>query len=445
MRLRYLLIFTVLFLLAACGPAQGPSTTEETETPSEPEAPDLSETPVASDTSDGASGEEQDAASPEAPTGPPEEFEGLDYTTTESGLQIFIEEEGSGDQPEPGDVVSVHYTGMLGDGTVFDSSIPRNEPLTFPLGRERVIRGWDEGIAMLSEGGKAKMIIPAALGYGGQGSGLIPPNSTLYFDVELVDVMPGGPDEPQEVSEDEFEETDSGLRYAVLEEGEGETVEEGQPVRMHYTAWLEDGTRIDSSHDYGEPVTFPLGSEQVFPGWNEAVANMNVGDKWQVVMPPELALGEQGAGELVPPNSTLIMELELVEILPTGPDEPAEVDEDDYTTTDSGLQYVDLEEGSGPEVREGDTVLAHYTGWLEDGTRFDSSYQRGEPFTVIVGMGQVIPGWDEGLVGMQAGGRRQLVIPPDLAYGATGAGGVIPGDATLTFEIEVLEVNSSTD
>jgi peptidylprolyl isomerase len=334
---------------------------------------------------------------------------------------------------------------MLGDGTVFDSSIQRDEPLTFPVGRERVIPGWDEGISMLSEGGKAKMIIPAELGYGGQGSGLIPPNSTLYFDVELVDVMAGGPEEPQEVSEDEFEETESGMRYAVLEEGDGETVEEGQPVRMHYTAWLEDGTRIDSSRDYGEPVTFPLGSEQVFPGWNEAVANMNVGDKWQVVMPPELALGEQGAGELIPPNSTLIMELELVEVLPTGPDEPAEVDEDEYTTTDSGLQYVDLEEGSGPEVGEGDMVVAHYTGWLEDGTKFDSSYQRGEPFTVVAGMGQVIPGWDEGLLGMQAGGRRQLVIPPDLGYGAEGAGGVIPGDATLIFEVEVLEVNSSAN
>lgn len=424
MRKQYLiLLFALILVLAACGPAT--TATPEVEEPEEAatEIPDGDVT-TGADTVD---------------AGPPESFEGLDYTTTDSGLQIAITEEGSGEQAEAGKVVSVHYTGMLGDGTVFDSSVQRGQPIRFPLGAGQVIPGWDEGIALLSEGGKANLIIPPELGYGAQGSsGVIPPNATLYFEVELVEVAEGGPGAPEDVEASDYEETESGLQYYELEDGGGDTPEEGQPVRIHYTAWLEDGTRIDSSMDMGEPLTFELGSPQVFEGWNEAVALMQTGDTWQVLIPSELALGAEGAGDLIPPDSNLVMQLELLEILPAAPESPEEVDEDEYTTTESGLQYVDLEEGEGEPVVEGDAIAVHYTGWLEDGTRFDSSYNRGEPLALIAGAGQVIPGWDEGLIGMKPGGRRQLVIPAELAYGEQGAGGgIIPPDATLIFEVEL--------
>ncbi|MDP9309654.1 MAG: FKBP-type peptidyl-prolyl cis-trans isomerase [Chloroflexota bacterium] len=109
--------------------------------------------------------------------------------TTSSGLQYIEVAPGNGPAPQPGDVVSVHYTGMLTDGTVFDSSRERNEPFQFPLGQGRVIPGWDEGIALMREGGQARLIIPPELGYGASGAGgVIPPNATLIFDVELVDV-----------------------------------------------------------------------------------------------------------------------------------------------------------------------------------------------------------------------------------------------------------------
>jgi FKBP-type peptidyl-prolyl cis-trans isomerase len=109
-------------------------------------------------------------------------------------------------------------------------------------------------------------------------------------------------------------------------------------------------------------------------------------------------------------------------------------------TTDSGLKYVDIKEGSGEAAKKGDTVDVHYTGWLKDGKKFDSSKDRNRAFSFTLGAGRVIKGWDEGVQGMKVGGVRKLIIPPDLAYGKRGAGNVIPPDAELTFEVELLKI-----
>ena len=122
------------------------------------------------------------------------------------------------------------------------------------------------------------------------------------------------------------------------------------------------------------------------------------------------------------------------------PMEPAKDTAAKETVTPSGLKYVDQKVGTGAEAKSGDVVSVHYTGWLENGTKFDSSRDRNEPFRLKLGAGQVIQGWDQGVAGMKVGGKRTLIIPSELGYGARGAGGVIPPNATLIFDVELLGV-----
>ena len=245
--------------------------------------------------------------------------------------------------------------------------------------------------------------------------------------------------EAESTTEEDLIETASGLQYVILEEGTGEKPQAGDIVAVHYTGTLEDGTQFDSSAG-GNPIKFPLGAGRVIPGWDEGIGLLTVGSKARLVVPPDLAYGSRGAGGVIPPDATLIFEVELVEVSPGAPTAPTEVADDDFVTTDSGLKYYDLTVGRGEPPESGQQVIVHYTGWLLDGTKFDSSLDRGEPFGFQLGVGRVIPGWDEGVASMLVGGKRQLVIPPDLAYGSQGAGGVIPPDAVLIFEVELLAV-----
>ena len=231
--------------------------------------------------------------------------------------------------------------------------------------------------------------------------------------------------------------TPSGLQYEDVVQGTGATAQSGQSVTVHYTGWLHDasapngrGRKFDSSKDRGDPFEFDLDAGMVIQGWDEGVQGMQVGGTRVLTIPPELGYGARGAGGVIPPNATLVFEVEL---LPT-PERPA-------------LQMTDVVQGTGATAEAGQSVTVHYTGWLFDegapqqrGRKFDSSKDRGDPFEFDLGAGMVIQGWDQGVQGMKVGGTRVLVIPAHLGYGARGAGGVIPPNATLVFEVDLLGV-----
>lgn len=371
-----------------------------------------------------------------APTPTPIVLEGA--KTTDSGLQYLEMTAGSGVTPKKGDVITMHYKASLADGTELANSYTQDKPVTTVYGLDNLLPGWKEGIALMKSGGKAKMVLPPALAFGEQGSGSIPPNSQIIIEMELLDVK--DPPAPTAFKESDLTKTDSGLQYSDISTGEGTEAVKNATVSTHYKIWVKTDKGYDfvDQSDEKSPVQFVIGrGDVVFPGWEEGATGMKVGGKRWLLIPADLAMGSQG-NAVIPANSTLLMEIELTDV--KEPQVATKVDEKDYKTTDSGIKYYDLKEGTGETPKEGQTVVVHYTGWLQDGTQFDSSIDRGEPFSFVLGKGEVIKGWDEGVSTMKVGGKRQLVIPPALGYGDSGAGSVIPPGATLVFEVELLEV-----
>ena len=229
--------------------------------------------------------------------------------------------------------------------------------------------------------------------------------------------------------------TDSGLQYEVMTMGTGEKPAATDKVEVHYHGTLLDGTVFDSSVDRGQTITFGL--NQVIKGWTEGLQLMPIGSKFKFTIIPELAYGDRDMGS-IPPNSTLIFEVELFDI------EKPFVDTDftiptQEVTLESGLRYLEHIVGAGEITKVGNTVSVHYSGFLANGTKFDSSHDRGQPFSFTLGEYRVIKGWEEGLLNMKKGAKRTLIIPPALGYGEKGAGGVIPPNATLMFEVELVD------
>ncbi|HXC07157.1 MAG TPA: FKBP-type peptidyl-prolyl cis-trans isomerase [Bacteroidia bacterium] len=240
--------------------------------------------------------------------------------TTASGLQFKLTTTGCGAQAQSGDKVKVHYTGKLTNDTVFDSSVKRGEPIEFKLGVHQVIKGWDEGIALMHIGDKATFTIPPDLGYGPQAVGKIPANSTLVFDVELIDIKPGV--HVWDAKGKDTVTTASGLKVVYMSDtklpefSRSNTAAQaaaGNKVKVHYSGFLLDGSCFDSSVERGQPFEFTLGQGMVIKGWDEGIALLHKGEKAKLIIPYGLAYGEHGHPPVIPAKATLVFDVELVD------------------------------------------------------------------------------------------------------------------------------------
>jgi peptidylprolyl isomerase len=418
-------IILLIPILAACQPAK--TTPASTAIPTaEPTKIELNVTLPAAE------------ASTPVPVATPTLYALQGAKTTSTGLQYIEETAGSGESPKSGELITMNYIASLTDGTELANTYIKKEPVTTVWGVNRLLPGWEEGVGMMKPGGKAKFVLPAKLAFGEQGSGTIPPNSQIVLEVELLAVKAAPV--PTEVAADKLTKTASGLQYYDLATGDGTESAKSRTVSTNYTVWIktDKGYNYVDQSDTGKPMTFVIGrGDTVFAGWEEGATGMKVGGKRLLVVPPDLGMGAQG-NAMIPANSTLVMEIELTDV--KEPRVATKVEEKDFTTTASGLKFYDLKVGTGESPKAGQTVVVHYTGWLTDGTQFDSSVDRGEPFSFVLGAGKVIPGWDEGLLTMKVGGKRQLVIPAALGYGDQGSGNTIPPGAVLVFEVELLEI-----
>jgi FKBP-type peptidyl-prolyl cis-trans isomerase len=237
-----------------------------------------------------------------------------DAVKTASGLASKVLQAGKG-QTKPGatDTVTVHYSGWTTDGKLFDSSVKRGQPASFPL--NGVIKGWTEGVQLMVEGEKRRFWIPADLAYG-ENPGGGRPGGMLVFDVELLAIKaaPKPPAVPEDVSAipDNAEKTTSGLASRVLAKGSGSSHPKAtDQVKVHYSGWTTDGKLFDSSVMRDEAIVFPL--NQVIPGWTEGVQLMVEGEKRRLWIPAKLAYGDNpppGA-----PAGMLVFDVELLEII----------------------------------------------------------------------------------------------------------------------------------
>lgn len=234
--------------------------------------------------------------------------------TTASGIEIAELAEGEGALPNPGDLLAVHYTIWNLDGKQIDQS-PNPTPFRFRLGWDDVLAGFDETVRTMRVGAKRIAVIPPELAYGVEGlPPVVPPNMTIKLEVALVEITPT-PEcpEPWDESGHELVTLVSGLQYVDFKIGEGPEITPAHTVAVHYVGWLEDGTCFETTYWTGRPYEFEIKSAPLIEGWVQGLLTMRAGGERKLIIPPFLAYGEKGQGRKIPPNSTLIFDMEVLD------------------------------------------------------------------------------------------------------------------------------------
>ncbi|CAN5780901.1 FKBP-type peptidyl-prolyl cis-trans isomerase [soil metagenome] len=230
-----------------------------------------------------------------------------------------------------------------------------------------------------------------------------------------------------------------GMEYTITAAGNGPAVKNGDRVSMLYTGKLLNDTIFDATSRRGNtPFAFKVGGHQVIQGWDSIVSRLHGGDKAIMRIPAEYGYGARANGA-IPANSVLIFEVEVLDII--SPPVQWNAKGKDTITTPSGLKVVMFQTyPAQPKPATGKTVKVHYSGYNMDGSMFDSSVERDQPFSFTLGQGQVIKGWDEGIAMLREGEKAKLIIPYNLAYGEQGRPPMIPAKATLIFDVELISI-----
>ena len=364
-----------------------------------------------------------------------------DAVKTASGLISKVLQAGKGEQhPAATDTVTVHYSGWTPDGKMFDSSVKRGEPSSFPL--NGVIKGWTEGVQLMVVGEKRRFWIPADLAYG-ENPGGGRPGGLLVFDIELISIKqaPKPPDAPANLTgaPADAEKTASGLASKVVTKGTGtDHPKESDSAMVNLSLWSSEGKLLQSTSQQGGPAEVTCDKLGI-GGLAEGIRLMVVGEKRQLWIPAKLAFGDKPQPGT--PAGDLVVEAELVSIkagipAPAAPADVAAAPADAEKTA-SGLASKVITKGTGTvHPKATDTVTVHYSGWTTDGKLFDSSVKRGEPTSFP--LDGVIKGWTEGVQLMVAGEKRRFWIPADMAYGDNpGSGGP---SGLLVFDVELISI-----
>jgi len=418
---------------------------------------------------------------------------GEEYKKTETGLEYKFYVQNEGANPQVGDFITIDMFYGTDDTVLFDSKrIP--DGLTFPLDSSYFAGDLFEGIRMMTIGDSASFRMSADSFYLiiARAPALPPfitPGSLMTFEVKLKDFKNQEQQEMEDAAaletrrieaEDELKAylaennittapLESGLIFIEDKAGSGRNPKTDEMVSINLTVKLVDGTKIFSTDDRGEPFEYQYGQKFDTEGLEEGVGMLRKGGRATLIVPQQIAYGAEAKGQMIPPYSTIIYEVELLSMRSKEAydlEREAQMAEaqaqqtqlkdaekalrDQYLAangitvepTASGLYFIETEKGTGKKAMPGNTVSVHYTGRLLDGTVFDSSVDKGTPYTFRLGVGAVIKGWDEAIAMLNEGGKATIVIPSDLAYRDQDSGR-IPPYSTLVFDVELVSVEEA--